>query len=87
MAEKQTSLRRYTVCAVNGSTLTVLGEVDARRQKDACDQVVAGLPVDEQNGAFAAFLTGSYREFEYQTNRVVQLTKQPREPSYRKMPT
>lgn len=76
-AKPQTQMRDYTVVRVqqDGSQVVADKGVPARRQEEACDLVVARLPEGERNGKFAAYLSGSYREFEYVSEQTWVTTK------------
>jgi hypothetical protein len=83
MAKDSGSRPEYTVCRVlNNGTLEVVdgcGSVSARTQEHACDQAVASLPPQSRHGTFAAFLRGSYREFDYTSEQQFVTSKTPRE--------
>ncbi len=83
MADKKGSQQRaYVVVLVADQRLKPVDwHVQARSAEHACDLVVEQQPVEQRNGTFAAFLAGSYRQFDYQSTPTVLTTKQPSNPA------
>lgn len=69
----------YTVVKIETEgRLTIIDPAKpARNQEVACDQVVETLPPDQRTGHFAAFLTGSFKDFNYDTVTKPVTSKKP----------
>lgn len=92
MAAKDEAKRKqqdplYTVVRVgpadSGPVFAVVGERRAKTQEKACDTVVENLAFDQRTGSFAAFLTDSWREFDYETEQHIVTKSSPRGSSIR----